>query len=320
MINSLRRLAILLFCSSIYGHGSAMAELIRIPGPSGPLSGELSLPGGARDIIVIIPGSGPIDRDGNSPGMGLASDSYRLLADALANTGIASLRIDKRGFYESATAIADPNDVTVAAYADDAARWVAKAAGYAPRVWLAGHSEGGLVALAAAQSPPDALNGLILITTPGRPMGRLLIEQMQLNPANAPLMPEIEAIVGKLEAGETTESASLSPLLQPFFSDGLQRYMVDLFRYDPAALGRNWSGPALILQASADIQVRAEDADLLSAAMPAARLVTLDKATHMLKLDVPGKPFATYTDPSLTLHPELVPNILRFLDGQPGDK
>ena len=168
----------------------ALAEPVHIAGPQGLLEAEQIVVGGAAHVVIIVPGSGPIDRDGNSPQMGLATDTYKLLAEGLAKEGIASLRLDKRGFYGSAEAIVDPNDVTIAAYAEDVRKWVDHASGIAPYVWIAGHSEGGLVAMVAAQDAPDSLCGLILLATAGRPIGELMIEQFEANPANAPLMPE----------------------------------------------------------------------------------------------------------------------------------
>jgi len=293
---------------------AAAAEVRQIPGPAGPLEGELLTVPGADHLLVIVPGSGPIDRDGNAPALGLASDSYRLLAEGLAERGIASIRIDKRGFFGSSAAIADPNEVTVAAYAADARAWVEATGDLASCVWLAGHSEGGLVALAAAaEAPPEGLCGLILLSTSGRPMGRLLVEQMRDLPAMTPLLSEIESIVTGLEAGQTRDSAEISPALRWLFSPGLQRYMIDAFAYDPLALARHWQGPVIILQGDRDLQVKPLDADLLAEAMAQAERSDLVGATHMLKSDRPGEPLATYRDPALALHPDLVRAIADFL-------
>ncbi len=304
----------LLYLAPFLFAGAAIAEPVQIPGPQGPLEAEMIAVDGAAHAVVIIPGSGPTDRDGNAPPMGLKSNTYKLLAEELAASGVASLRIDKRGFYGSAAAISDPNAVTIAAYADDARKWVERAASLAPCVWIAGHSEGGLVALVAAEKAPQALCGLILLATSGRPTGQLLIEQLQANPANAPLLPEIKAIVADLEAGKSRDPATMTQVLQPLFSPGLQRYMIDLFAYDPAAVAGKWRGRTLIVQGSADIQVRPRDADILEAALPDAERVNLPGGTHMLKVDKEGQPFATYTDPGLPLHADLTPAITRFLD------
>lgn len=306
------RLAVILslLCLSI----PAFAEPVRIDGPAGPLEAEMLSVDGAAHAVVIIPGSGPTDRDGNSPQAGLKSDTYKLLAEGLAEAGVSSLRIDKRGFYGSAAAIADPNDVSIGAYAGDVRKWVARASELAPCVWIAGHSEGGLVALVAARDAPESLCGLILLSTSGRPIGRLLVEQLRAMPGYAPLMPEIEAIVADLEQGNAHEPQTISPALQPLFAPALQRYMIDLFSYDPVEVAAHWKGAVLIVQGTADMQVKPVDADILASALPQAGRLDLADATHMLKADVPDQPFATYADPSLPLHPALLPALVRFLD------
>lgn len=295
----------------------AIAETIQIPGPQGPLAAEAITVKDASHAVIIIPGSGPIDRDGNAAKLQISTDTYKLLAEGMASHGIASLRIDKRGFFGSASAISNPNDVTIKAYAKDARDWVEQAVALAPCVWIAGHSEGGLVALVAAMDPPKILCGLILMATPGRPIGQLTIAQLEANLSNAPLMPEIKAIIADLQSGKTRDPDSMSLLLRPLFAVGLQRYMIDVFSYDPAEIAHNWKGPVLIVQGDADIQVRPLDADLLESAMPQAARLDLSGGTHMLKADIEGQPFATYQDRSLPLHSDLVPGIVRFIKSTP---
>ena len=124
-------------------------------GPQAPLAGTLVRPeGAAKAVVLILPGSGPTDREGNNP-VGIKARPYSLLADGLAARGIATVRIDKRGMFGSAAAVADMNATTIADYVTDTRNWVAatRKATSARCVWLLGHSEGGLVALAAARSP-----------------------------------------------------------------------------------------------------------------------------------------------------------------------
>jgi len=292
---------------------SAHSDEIQIPGPSGPLGAELLAAENARDLVITIPGSGPIDRDGNAPNMGLASDVYKLLSEALYAKAVSSLRIDKRGFFSSAAAIDDPNDVTIAAYAEDVRNWIKWAAPQAECVWLAGHSEGGLVSLAAAQEPIEGLCGVILLAAPGRPIGTLMKEQFANNPYNAPILEDLNNIVTTLETGSEVPQKDIPGPVRTLFSPGVQRFMIDLFTYDPAQLAATWSGPTLILQGDADVQVTPVDAALLTANLPNATSAALPNGTHTLKLDVPGSPFSTYTNPALPLHPELVDHIVDFL-------
>ncbi len=60
-------------------------------------------------IVLMIPGSGPVDRDGNSP-QGLKAATLKLLAQELAAAGIATVRIDKRAARSANVATyADPD-------------------------------------------------------------------------------------------------------------------------------------------------------------------------------------------------------------------
>ena len=152
---------------------------IEAPGPSGPLKRTLVLPAKDAPIILMIPGSGPTDRDGNSP-LGVRAVPYRLLAEGLAGQGIGSVRIDKRGMFGSQSAVRDAKAVTIDDYVHDTGAWVdaIRARTGVRCVWLLGHSEGALVALAAA-SKVDHLCGLALVATAGRPLGDVLKEQLR---------------------------------------------------------------------------------------------------------------------------------------------
>lgn len=314
------RAALVSSCAACFFASASVAEVMSVQGPSGPLRGEALLPDNPRAAVVIIPGSGPTDRDGNSP-QGMRTDSYRQLAEALGAQGISSVRIDKRGMFDSAAALSDAEAATIAGYAEDAGKWAGALAERSGQScsWLAGHSEGGLVALATvagdAARAAAPVCGLILLATPGRPIGVLMREQLRANPANAPFEAELESAIGVLEQGAMIDPETLSPPLRPLFRAGLQSYMIQLFAYDPAKLARSVQLPVLIVQGGRDLQVGAVDADALAQAMPQAGRLDLPQMTHMLKTDQPDRPFATYTDPSLPLVPEVAVAISDFVAG-----
>ena len=290
---------------------------IEAAGPAGALQGTLL--GSARKggpVMLIIPGSGPTDRNGDNP-MGVKASTYRLLAEGLATRGITTVRIDKRGMFGSKAAISDGNAVTIADYADDVTAWtkVLREKTGARCVWLLGHSEGGLVALAAAQGRPD-ICGLILVSAPGRPLGIVLREQLKANPANAPLLDRAFAALDELEAGKRVEAAGLPPALMPLFAPQIQGFLISLLSYDPAKLLGSYSGPALILQGERDIQVGRQDANRLKEANAQARLVLLSNANHVLKAvasEDRAANLATYADPALPLAPGVVEAIADFV-------
>jgi pimeloyl-ACP methyl ester carboxylesterase len=289
---------------------------VSVPGPQGLLAGALIDPGKDAPAVLIIPGSGPTDRDGNNP-LGITGGVFRQLAEALAAKGVATLRIDKRGMFGSKAAIRDANDVTIAAYAADAHAWVDMLRAKTGRscVWLLGHSEGSLVALKAAQDP-KGICGVILVSGAGRPYGEVIRAQLRANPANAPLLAPGEAAIDQLEAGKRVDGATLPAPLQPLFRDNVQGFLIEAFSYDPAKLVGAIKLPVLILQGDKDLQVAVTDAELLKRGQPAATLKILPGVNHVLK-PVPGDDRATnvasYGNADLAISPTVPDTIAAFV-------
>lgn len=290
---------------------------IEVQGASGPLAGTmLRAASASAPLVLIVPGSGPTDRDGNNP-LGIKAASYRLLAEGLAARGITSVRVDKRGMFGSHAAAADANAVVISDYAADVHSWAAalrKRTGVSC-VYVLGHSEGGLVALAAAADKRD-ICGLVLVSATGRPLGTVLREQLRANPANAPLLDSAMAAIAKLEAGQRVDIAGMHPGLRPLFDPRVQGFLISEIALDPARLIAAYHGPVLILQGRRDIQVGVADAERLKAASPQARLVLLDGVNHVLKTvasDDRSANLATYADPALPLAPGVVPAIADFI-------
>ena len=289
---------------------------VTIPGPQGPLGAALTDPGKAAPALILIPGSGPTDRDGNNP-LGVKGGVYRQLGDALAARGVATLRIDKRGMFSSKAAIADGNKVRVADYAADVHAWVKYLKDHGkPCAWLAGHSEGGLVALAAAQDPTD-ICGLVLIASPGRPLGVILREQ--LKPKLPPeMMASVDPALAALEKGEHVDPATIPAPVAPLFNPAVQDFLIDLMRTDPAKLAAASRLPMLIVQGEADAQVSVADARALKAARPNARLVLLPRMNHVFKDVDPADTaanLASYGDEAMAIDPVLAETIASFVKG-----
>ena len=121
------------------------------------LGATLAVPRDAKGripIAVIIAGSGPTDRNGNSM-MGIRPNSYAQLAWRLAERGIATLRYDKRVFPGTKGTV-DISRLTLDDFAADAraaAESLARDGRFSPVVLL-GHSEGSALALIAARQGP----------------------------------------------------------------------------------------------------------------------------------------------------------------------
>ncbi|WP_295195705.1 alpha/beta fold hydrolase [uncultured Brevundimonas sp.] len=242
---------------------------IALPAQPAPLHGTLLTPEAPTAVAVILPGSGPTDRDGNSP-MGVAASTYRLLAEGLAEQGVATLRIDKRGVAASTAAGPAEADLRFDAYAADARAWATEAAARTgqPCAWLIGHSEGALVALKAVEGDDDKVCGLILLSGAGRPAGVVIREQLQAG-LPEPLKTQAFAVLTELEAGRTV--ADTPPALAALFRPSVQPYLISWLPLDPAALLAAYEGPVFIGQGTTDLQIGVTDAQALAAADPRPR-------------------------------------------------
>jgi pimeloyl-ACP methyl ester carboxylesterase len=296
--------------------GLLAAAPITTPGPVGDIHGTLIDAGSKAPTVLIIPGSGPTDRDGNNP-MGVKAAPYRLLAEGLAERGISSVRADKRGLFASKDAVADANAVTLADYAQDAHGWAKtlRARTGAGCIWLVGHSEGGLVALKAAQDS-SGICGVVLVATPGRRMGDVLREQLRSNPANAPLLGSALTAIAALEAGRRVDVTGMNPALLPLFAPQVQGYLIDLMAADPALLAKSLAVPLLIIHGVEDLQVAEADANALHNAQSKSRLVSIAGMNHVLKQVPAGDRaanFAAYADSAKPIDPTLVETIVSFV-------
>ncbi|MBC6981744.1 alpha/beta hydrolase [Caulobacter sp. 17J80-11] len=280
----------------------------------GDLKGTLTTPakGAKGPVVLILAGSGPTDRDGNSP-IGVQAAPYRLLAHGLAERGVTSLRVDKRGIAASMAAATKEEDLRFQTYSDDARAWAAelKRQTGAKCVWLVGHSEGALVAEVAAQDNKDVC-GVVLISGAGRKAADVLREQLT---AGLPQAMQADAFktLAELEAGRTV--ANPPPALAALFRPSVQPYLISWLPLDPAELVKTVHGPVLIVQGTTDIQIGMADAERLAAARSDAKLVRLEGVNHVLKVASAERAAnqATYADPNLPLAPGVVEAVADFV-------
>ena len=288
---------------------------------TGLLSGSLMMPVQAGKtgadmsplpIVIIHAGSGPTDRDGNSALAPGKNDSLKMLAIGLAQNGIASLRYDKRGVAKSAAAAVAEENLRFDNYVDDLASWVKKLRtdNRFSYITIAGHSEGSLIGMiAAANAKAD---GFISIAGIARSGGDVLRTQLKPKLPDS-LWQESERTLMSLEAGKTVSDppAALAALYRP----SVQPYLISWLSKRPMTEIAKLTVPILILQGTTDIQVAVSEAELLKRAAPKSELVILTGMNHVLKsVEVdPIKNIASYSDPILPLHAELVSRVVKFV-------
>jgi len=311
--------------STLNGDTPFVAEPIILETPTATLYGTLELPQTRSrvPVVLIIAGSGPTDRDGNSPQFPGPNNSLKLLAQALAARGIASVRYDKRAVGETGKAmllalektksVPREEDLSFETYIDDAVRWGKQlgADRRFSRLTVLGHSEGSLIGMVAAQRM--GAHAFVSVAGAGRPVQQVIMEQVK--PQFSPeLLKKTEEILEQIAAGKTV--ADVPSELNLFLRPSVQPYMISWLRYDPAKEITKLRIPVLIVQGTTDLQTRLADARGLADGNRTAKLLLIDGMNHVLKtvINDPASQVTSYSDPKLPVAPELVSAICSFVN------
>lgn len=287
-------------------------------GASLTLEGTLTLPAAQLKplpVVVLVAGSGPTDRNGNSSMPGLQQmNVFRQLADSLVKRGVAVLRYDKRGSGTNLMLYA----VRLNKSAPDFNYLVGDAAGFIRQlqadkrfasVTVAGHSEGALVGLLAAMQ--TKASRYVSLAGAGQPIGEIMKQQNRESGAPPAMIETAIKSLDSLQAGQLVHH----PMVLGSLLLSQQPYLISWMKHDPAQALEQFSGPVLIVQGKRDMQVATSEAERLKAARPAARLVYFDTMSHLLK-EAPAERmanFATYKDPNLSIIPAVADTIAAFV-------
>jgi pimeloyl-ACP methyl ester carboxylesterase len=279
------------------------------------LAATLTLPrnaAGAVPVAIIIAGSGPTDRNGNSL-LGIRPNAYAQLAWRLAERGIATLRYDKRGM-PGTQGTFDITNTTLDDFAADAraaAESLSEDRRFS-RVVFIGHSEGASLALIAAhQGAPVA--GVVHVSGLGRGLGAVLREQLSRQFDSATMVRYDTAMKHYL-LGE--QPADVPPALAMLFVPVNRTFLRSMAAFDPPAAIRAVRQPVLIVQGATDLQASVADAERLHAARPDAKLVVIPEVNHVLK-HVTDQTMAgqlgSYKDPTVPIVMEVVTVIADWI-------
>ncbi|MDB5109483.1 MAG: alpha/beta hydrolase [Mucilaginibacter sp.] len=278
---------------------------------SGTVSGTLAMPKNATGkipVVLIIPGSGQVDRDGNGPNMN--SNVYKLLAVALGKNGIASLRYDKRMIGQSVSA-AKETDMRFDDYIDDAYSLISMLSSdqHFSKVIVMGHGQGSLVGMIAANN--ENVNSYISVEGTALTADKVLTDQINKS-YPAYIAEGFKKVLDTLRRGKI--NYKVDPALYPVARPSLQGYILSWWRFDPQVEIKKLKKPILIIQGSTDLDVDVTNAEKLKKGkLPV--LVIINDMNYVLK-EAPAdkeKNKSTYTNPQLPLKPELVTTIVDFI-------
>jgi uncharacterized protein len=291
--------------------------------------------------VVMVAGSGPTDRDWNSPLLPGSNGSARLLAQALAEAGIASLRYDKRasGPHARENMAALIGKISMQSHLDELAGAVHMLAGQeyvrSDRIFALTNSEGALHALNyQVRSPAIPFAGLVLTGPPGRAVGMVARAQLAAQVAGLPngeaLMALYDAAIARFVAGEPvvpdpTLPEAFQMLLRSLETPANLPFARELWMADAASLLSQVDVPVLIVIGKKDLQVdwQADGEKLQQAVAGRAQVSFLfpENASHVLKQELrpraelgPAEVTASYNSPETQLDPEVLSGILKWLE------
>ena len=237
--------------------------------PAYPLGATLCLPEGGEGlppVVVLVQGSGSSDRNETV----LQNAPFRDIAHGLAELGVATLRYDKRTFVYPECAGDSGMDIDIRGeMLDDvnAAIDLMRADGRVDgsRIFVLGHSLGGMMVPAIAAENPD-LAGAISMAGSLRRLWEIVYDQNQeaIAAYDAVELPEaqraaLDAQVAQIEADMATFRGGIDGLADDATLLGVPaRYWRSLEQYAGDHFIDQIDLPLLILQGDADFQVYAD--------------------------------------------------------------
>jgi dienelactone hydrolase len=249
-----------------YARLDTIVETPVVVGKDWPLQGNVTCPGkpGTYPGLVLVGGSGPVDRDASIG----PNKPFRDIALGLASRGICVLRYDKRKAAHRARILADVENLTIVDDTIDDALLAIHLLGEHPNVdrravFVAGHSLGGyaMPRIADAAKTPC---GFILMAGTIRPLAEIFVPQArrmalvdgEISDEEAAAIADLEAAVqrvSQLQPGSVVDRKLLPGRLPV-------AYWLDLKAHPNSSYLESFSRAVLVLQGERDLNVGADEA------------------------------------------------------------
>lgn len=258
------------------------------------------------NLVILIPGSGIPDRNGNQ--IGGKNNSYLFLSEGLASKDIAVFAYDKRAIAQIKKGDVAEEDANFDDAIDDAKQIFDffKSKKQFNKIVFAGHSEGSLIGMIASKNNAD---GFVSIAGAGRPIDEILEEQVG---KQAPFLKnEFRKYLDTLKNGHSfkLENKMFASLLR----ESVQPYLISWFKYNPQVEIQKLQIPILLINGTKDLQVPESDAELLHKAYPKSELLIIKNMNHVLKeVKTDDENIKTYNNMDLPVMPELIEKIAAF--------
>lgn len=264
----------------------------------------------SNSLVIITAGSGPTDRNGNTPLLEGRSDSLKALAYSLKGNSIASFRYDQRPSGKSIKTMKDrTTDINM--LVDDLVkciRYIKENKNY-EHIYLIGHSQGTIVSILAAQQEDVA--GIILVTGPARPIDEIMVEQYaNIRPD---IVNQVEEEMKSIREGR--DSVVQDEEMKRIFNEENRSFLRSWMVYDPPEEARKLKAPVYIIYGTSDSQITPVEIQFYGDIINDRNSRIVNNMNHVLKVSPKDakENQKRYTDPSYPIHPELVSAITEFI-------
>lgn len=298
---------------------------------------------GAHPAVVFIAGSGPTDRDWNSPLIPGGNGSARLIAEELAKAGFVTIRYDKRvtGPYAQENIGPLTGKISMDSHREEVAGAVGQLLSRSDvdpaRIYVLANSEGNIHALNYQLQNQPEFAGLVLLAPPGRPMTEVFrgqtAAQVAALPNAAAIMAGYDTLMADfLAARPFVANADVPEVINTYFQ-GFNLpvnlpFGRELFNTQPASLLSQVTAPTLVVIGQKDVQVDWQlDGQVLEAAAANNKNISFsypENANHVLKYEprpvteLSGADALAYNEADKILDADGLNVIIEWLKGQAG--
>lgn len=262
--------------------------------------------------VLMLPGSGTVDRDGNSAAG--ANLMFRYLADDLTYKNIATLRVDKRFAGKSQNIQLPVDSMTFEVLINDAQLWLERlrveVGEYVP-ITVLGHSQGALVALASNRE--ENPHRVVHLCGAGSRLSDVLRNQLSKQ-LKGELYDMASAKLDSMDEGHRVSDKSL--ILKAIFNSSTQKFLLSWNAYDPCDEINRVEAPVLLVHGARDLQVPNSDFERMDlCAGEHVKREVFEQMNHVLRNVSPkmGDNFSSYRKADLPLAEGLSERIATFI-------
>lgn len=262
------------------------------------------------NLVILIAGSGPTDRNGNQAATG-DNNSLKFLAEGLTDFKTSVFSYDKRILQQLKNKDLDEKSLRFDDMITDACDVFTyfKSQNKYNKIFIAGHSEGSLIGMVTTTKMKA--DGFISLAGPGRSIDEILSEQIE---KNVPILKDdSKPVLDSLKNGKTV--VIKNPLLNTIFRESVQPYLISWIKYKPQDEIKKVQVPILLINGTKDLQVPETEAYLLNKANPKSELYIVENMNHVLKEIINDDDnLKSYSNPNLPIVPSLIERIKVFIN------